>query len=417
VAKWAVVAAQSYEEGWTVRQRANPKRRLLAGLIAFAAAAIAAFIAIPPAESATSSTADAAAIGDPVLVGPPFGIVGAGNMHTSARDDIIWYNSNTGETQIWFMNNNFGVFGRQTVLGENGRPGLVLPPFNIVAVGHFGGSGTADLVWYNSQTGETQIWFMNGGQVERRATVVDEQGRPSLIGPPWSIKGADYFDGNGRADLVWYNSQTGETQIWFMNGARVVGRQTVLDEGGNPALVGLPWSIKAVGFNGDIVWHNSQTNETAIWYMNNNGDRIERRSIVVQGLAPTTAPPPPPPTTAPPPARGIKLERVFNCHINRQGVIVFVADLTTGGAFSDIGFLSAQHGPSGCPAPGESPITFTLTAGHQYVFVATDRTLPGCGGVHNPNNTFCQRMRTPVLTGDTNGFTRTDEVDEGTVIS
>jgi hypothetical protein len=48
--------------------------------------------------------------------------------------------------------------------------------------------------------------------------------------------------------------------------------------------------------------------------------------------------------------------------------------------------------------------------------VATDRTLPACGGVDNPQVGACQKMVTE-FNGDTNGYTRTDTVDIGTQIT
>jgi hypothetical protein len=50
-------------------------------------------------------------------------------------------------------------------------------------------TSVSDIVWYNSSTGETQIWFMNGERLVRRATVVDERGADIFIGPPFSIVG------------------------------------------------------------------------------------------------------------------------------------------------------------------------------------------------------------------------------------
>jgi len=105
----------------------------------------------------------------------------------------------------------------------------------------------SDIVWYNSQTGETQIWFMNDNRIASRATVVDENGNFIPIGLPFSIVGAGDMNGNGKADIVWYNSQTGETQIWFMNDNRIASRATVVDENGNFIPIGLPFSIVGVG--------------------------------------------------------------------------------------------------------------------------------------------------------------------------
>jgi hypothetical protein len=57
------------------------------------------------------------------------------------------------------------------------------------------------------------------------------------------------FNKDGKADLVWHNSTTGEIQIWYMDGSRVKGRQTVLGEDGKAAFVGgvgSTWSIAGI---------------------------------------------------------------------------------------------------------------------------------------------------------------------------
>ena len=218
-----------------------------------------------------------------IPIGPPFIIVGVGDINGNGKADIVWYNSQTGETQIWFMNEN-RIASWGTVVDENGNFIPIGPPFSIVGVGDMNGNGKADIVWYNSQTGETQIWFMNENRIASRGTVVDESGSFIPIGPPFSIVGVGDMNGNGKADIVWYNSQTGETQIWFMNENRVASRGTVVDENGNFIPIGPPFSIVGVGdMNGngkaDIVWYNSQTGETQIWFMNEN--RIASRGTVV----------------------------------------------------------------------------------------------------------------------------------------
>ena len=209
--------------------------------------------------------------GNPALVGPPWHIVGAADFSTNGKKDILWHNSSTNETQIWFMDHQT-VIGRATVLGEDGNPALVGPPWHIVGAADFSGDGKADILWHNSATNETQIWFMDHQTVIGRATVLGEDGNPALVGPPWHIVGAADFSGDGKADILWHNSATNETQIWFMDHQTVIGRATVLGEDGNPALVGPPWHIVgAADFSGDgkadILWHNSATNETQIWFM------------------------------------------------------------------------------------------------------------------------------------------------------
>src|SRR5207302_535506 len=146
------------------------------------------------------------------------------------------------------------------------------PPWRIVAAGDFSGDGKADILWHNSSTRETQIWFMDSERVVGRGTVLGEDGNPVFIGPPWRIVGAAEFNGDGMADILWHNSDTNETQMWFMDRVRLGARGTVLDEQGNAIFIGAPWGIVAAGdFNGDgmadILWHNADTNETQMWFM------------------------------------------------------------------------------------------------------------------------------------------------------
>ena len=236
--------------------------------------------------------------GSAAFIGPPFSIVGVGDfkgMHGNA--DILWHNSSTHETQIWFMD-GARVIGRATVLGEDGSAAFVGPPFSIVGVGDFNRDGHADILWHNSSTHETQIWFMDGARVIRRATVLGEDGSAAFVGPPFSIVGVGDFTGDGDADIVWHNSSTSETEIWDLDDARVSGRATVLGEDGSAAFVGPPFSIVGVGDlnhdgNADILWHNSSTQETQIWFIDGAYGKVIGRATVLgeDGSAAFVGPP------------------------------------------------------------------------------------------------------------------------------
>ena len=39
--------------------------------------------------------------------------------------------------------------------------------------------------------------------------------------PGWVVQGCGDFNGDGKTDVFWYNSNTGETSAWMMNGDRV----------------------------------------------------------------------------------------------------------------------------------------------------------------------------------------------------
>lgn len=236
--------------------------------------------------SGTSRIGRATVIGEngkPALVGLPWSNVGSKDFNVDGKTDLLWYNSSTGETQIWNMNGSH-VTSRATVLGENGSAALVGLPWTIVGTGDMNGDKNADIIWHNSQTGETQIWQMSGYKVTGRATVVGENGSAALVGLPWSMVGSGDFNRDGKPDLLWHNSSTGETQVWQMNGYKVTSRATVMGENGNAAFVGPPWSIVGTNdFNedgsADILWHNESTGETQIWLM--NGFRVSGRRTLL----------------------------------------------------------------------------------------------------------------------------------------
>ncbi|MER7581121.1 CAP domain-containing protein, partial [Kitasatospora sp. NPDC097691] len=117
--------------------------------------------------------------------------------------------------------------------------------------------------------------------IVQRPTVLDEHGEFIGVGPPWSIAGCGDFNRDGSADIVWHNADTGETQIWLMNGNNIVQRPTVLDEHGEFIGVGPPWSIAGCGdFNGTFTIEAPSPDEQRII------DRTNQARQNVGGCAP-----------------------------------------------------------------------------------------------------------------------------------
>ncbi|MFN0018496.1 MAG: FG-GAP repeat domain-containing protein [Pirellulaceae bacterium] len=218
--------------------------------------------------------------GKTLKVGPPFSIVGRGPF--KGKNDLLWHNSSTGEMQIWFMDLHKQL-DRRTVVDPAGKTLYIGPPFSIVGTSDFNADKKADILWHNSSTGEIQIWFMDEHKQVRRATVVDNAGKSLKIGPPFSIVGTADFNADRKADILWHNSSTGEIQIWFMNEHKQVRRATVTDNAGKTQYIGPPFSIVGArdydaDGKADVLWHNSSTGEIQIWFMNEH--KPVRRAVV-----------------------------------------------------------------------------------------------------------------------------------------
>jgi hypothetical protein len=71
-----------------------------------------------------------------------------------------------------------------TVLSSTGNLGSVFPPWSIAGVGDFNGDGKADILWRNSSTGQVEIWLMNG------ATALTH-GSPGAPDSTWQIVGLE----------------------------------------------------------------------------------------------------------------------------------------------------------------------------------------------------------------------------------
>ena len=73
----------------------------------------------------------------------------------------------------------------------------------MVASGDFNGDGRSDVAWWNSETGALYLYFMNGLAAPTYATL-------ERIGSnQWKVVGAADFNGDGYADLLWRNDATG----------------------------------------------------------------------------------------------------------------------------------------------------------------------------------------------------------------
>jgi hypothetical protein len=134
--------------------------------------------------------------------------------------------------------------------------------WQIVGVGDFDGDGKSDILWRNSVSGQNYIYPMNGTTIKASEGFVR-----TVADPAWQVKGVGDFDGDGKADIVWRNSSSGENYLYPMDGITI--KPT---EGYIRTVADLNWQIAAVGdYDGDgkndLLWRNSSTGQNYLYPM------------------------------------------------------------------------------------------------------------------------------------------------------
>jgi hypothetical protein len=142
--------------------------------------------------------------------------VAAHDFNGDAYSDVVWRNAN-GDTAIWLMN---VMSGNPQVLSAADY-GVVSNSWSIVGQRDFNADGKADLLWSNTN-GDTSIWLNLG-----------------LVPASWGVAVTGDFNGDGMSDILWRNTN-GDTSIWFMNSTQV---SSVSDLGVVPP----SWVIQGAG--------------------------------------------------------------------------------------------------------------------------------------------------------------------------
>ena len=145
--------------------------------------------------------------------------------------------------------------------------------WEMIATGDFTGNGRDDLLWRNTTTGDLYTWSMNGVTLESLNDASFE-GAPGNLGAAWSVGGVCDFSGDGNEDLVWVNSADNDVQIWEMNDAGDVARISF------PAgQLGTEWHFGGVAeltgdTTPDLLWNND-AGRIAIFGMRVNDSGME----------------------------------------------------------------------------------------------------------------------------------------------
>jgi beta-glucanase (GH16 family) len=177
------------------------------------------------------------------------------DFNGDGKSDILWQRAHTGELYLWLMDGPVFVQGVAMP--------AVDPSWHVAASGDLNGDGSTDLVWQQDGTGALFAWLLHGTAVASTGALT-----PAKVAPSWQVVGLADLNQDHHPDLVWQNTSTGALYVWFMNGL-VMQQSAAISAGSVPP----QWHVRAVAdFNHDgrpdLVFQNTLTGQLYAFYLN-----------------------------------------------------------------------------------------------------------------------------------------------------
>ncbi len=147
-------------------------------------------------------------------------IEGSGNFSGGDQHQILWRNENTGEVGIWEIDGNELVDAAFVTRDDEPVLAPLSTGWQIEGVADFSNDGQEQILWYNSESGQIATWQMSNKALVK-GDVLTQDGEPLgiLSSTGWSIQGVADIDNDGQYDIVWNNNNT--IAFWQLNGSEL----------------------------------------------------------------------------------------------------------------------------------------------------------------------------------------------------
>ena len=171
------------------------------------------------------------------------------DMNGDAHSDLLYRNVATGQIYRILMN-GFSITDAALAYNE---PNL---SWHVVADADFNGDGVTDLLWRNDATGQIYMQFYDGSGVPTNGAVIWTEPNPA-----WKIVATPDFDGDGNADILWWNSVTGQVYGMQMSGAIILAAGNFYTEPNTHWSVVSAGDFAGSGQKNQLLWRNDITGQ------------------------------------------------------------------------------------------------------------------------------------------------------------